>query len=226
MIGFRTALVCLVLAMYAACGGQPPPTNSVPDVPLAQTPLPEINLVVADVGATSAKIVAVSSQDGYMRVRLGDSTDGYRSSGFVRAHEPYVETFNMLTPEQSYVVTVEAANQLGSAVYAFASFKTGAAIPGAALFRSVETVFRAETTGFVQVTSYTLSAPARVYLFEKYAFGDPWSNVSFTNQKYRAADFSVGVFPPETKVFFRLVAQNDDGVTTDSYEGIFLTPLK
>lgn len=214
------AATLIFLTCMSGCGGGE--NTPVPAIDLSQPSPPHLTIKIVEVNATSAKAVLTSPEEVFYRIRLDNGN--YSLSERVSGGEPYVWTFHMLAPETSYVVTAEATNAAGTSAFEYDSFTAAAAMPGAALFTSVETTFEPTKNGFVQKTAYTLTTPARVFLYEKYALTDSWGLVAYTVSKDDGSYFPVGDFLAGQRVFFRLVAENDADEITDSYESSFTAP--
>lgn len=220
MLSKRIGILLVLFMVMGGCGllEEVPVQESIQAKPLP----PTVKVTIIELGATQAKLVLRSSEAVAYAVKLDDQV--YSPTVTVGADEPYVWPFSMLMPETSYVATVLAKNAQGVAAYEFVAFKTQATVFGAAMFVKVMTKLEPGVTGFVQKTSCTLSAPARVYLYEKSDPHADWALASFTVRKLVTEEFAVGEFGSGITIFYRLVAKNDDDITTDSYEDSFITP--
>jgi len=73
------------------------------------------------------------------------------------------------------------------------------------------------------VASYELSAPARVYYKFRYHLDQPWVIWSFENMKNTKSSLSFTSLSPNTTVYWRMEARNDDDNIMDTREGGGLT---
>lgn len=76
------------------------------------------------------------------------------------------------------------------------------------------------------VASYELTAPARVYYKFRFNLNEPWVTNAFENIKKIKGSLSFNPVAPNTAIFYRLEARNDDDKIVDTREGgLYIPPL-
>jgi hypothetical protein len=211
------ALLALVLTL-AACG-----TSVTKPPPQIEQALPRLQIELVVATSTTAKIVVKSYNTTVVVARLDD---GSPAQGL--QVEPDMDTtpwqFNSLRPGTTYVATVEAIGVGGQRISDYTSFTTLTLTSPSAAFTVVDTTLDLFPEGYLQTTSYRLTRPARVFLYEAYTLEAPWMLIAFNDQKNAQGSFGVAYFAPSTQVFYRLVAKDDLDNVVDSYESVFTTP--
>lgn len=73
-------------------------------------------------------------------------------------------------------------------------------------------------------TTYFLTRPARIRTYLHYEGDTEWFLVSWSQFKQDQGGGAYGYFLPNTRVYWRLEAYNDEDEIVDSYENLILTP--
>ena len=227
-------LAILSLCLAAACGGQSMPEQiPVPVVPVEKnnnmdvTP-PSVKLLVVDTTTVPAN-VAIEFSEAVDFVLELDNQGRFTQNTF--RPDIIVNHFTNLQPGTTYMVSVRATDLSNNSALEYITFTTKTLPPPVAnvakfVTNDIRTVIEPLDEGFMQTTYYKLTAPARVYHYYRYSPDADWMLVTFTPYKMSEGHTSVGPYPPNTRVFFRLVAKDDTDVITDTFESLFITPTK